>query len=232
MAEFARNELTNIAEHFVDISDVFTEDVDADGLQTMLAAFFNISHLTSGEAFIVNHLGMVECSAKHSAEVGKWEKLHISEPSHLATGAMHTLQTEFTISGQDSQVIMKYAFPLRVRGLALGVVELSDTNAQPLPEFIIVALQNLADLAASVIDRTHCINQTRSLVGQLQTALNSRIVLEQAKGVLAERLHVDCPVAFKYLRNQARREQIPLHQVAQRIISDLPPHGQPMKVAN
>ena len=61
--------------------------------------------------------------------------------------------------------------------------------------------------------------QTRTLVSQLQGALDSRVVLEQAKGILAERLKVDFPTAFQELRNTARREQRPIHHVAAEIVS-------------
>lgn len=232
MSDFYDPEFSHIAEYFVDISDVFTDEVDAEGLQTLLAAFFSISHLQSGEAFLIGHAGLIEQAISYSSHNSEWNINGKHEPSHLATRALHTLQTEFTVSGHDSSISMKYAFPLRVRGSALGVIELSDSSSSPIDATTLSTLQNLADLAASVIDRTHCINQTRSLVGQLQTALNSRVVLEQAKGVLAERMQVDFPLAFKFLRNQARREQLPLHQVAQRIITELPQQNQSMKVAN
>ena len=226
------SDLLKIVELFVDVSDVFTDDVDADGLQTLLGAFFTISQLSAGEAFLFNHAGFSDLAVRYSTDTRSWNHMKSFEPSHLAVRAMQTLQTEFTISGQNSVVIMKYVFPLRVKGQALGAVELTDSATLPLGETSLITLQNLADLSASVIDRTHCIHQTRSLVGQLQTALNSRVILEQAKGVLAERMQVDFPVAFKFLRNRARQEQLPLHQVAQRIISELPQQNHSMKVAN
>lgn len=54
---------------------------------------------------------------------------------------------------------------------------------------------------------------------QLQTALDSRIVIEQAKGVLAERESISPGVAFDKMRRQARSRRIKLHEVAAEIIS-------------
>lgn len=52
-------------------------------------------------------------------------------------------------------------------------------------------------------------------VGQLQTALDSRIVIEQAKGILAERLAVSIEDAFDILRSAARSHRVKIHEVAQ-----------------
>jgi AmiR/NasT family two-component response regulator len=56
------------------------------------------------------------------------------------------------------------------------------------------------------------------LTEQLQTALNSRILIEQAKGVLAERLHLDVADAFALLRNGARSHNRRLSDLAQAIV--------------
>jgi AmiR/NasT family two-component response regulator len=58
------------------------------------------------------------------------------------------------------------------------------------------------------------------IVEQLQGALNSRVVIEQAKGVLFERLHVDMHEAFALLRTYARRTNRRLTDVALDVIND------------
>jgi AmiR/NasT family two-component response regulator len=56
------------------------------------------------------------------------------------------------------------------------------------------------------------------LAAQLQTALDSRVVIEQAKGVLAERLGFDMNTAFSTLRNVARRANRRLSEVAREVV--------------
>jgi AmiR/NasT family two-component response regulator len=66
------------------------------------------------------------------------------------------------------------------------------------------------------------------LTEQLQTALNSRVLIEQAKGVLAERLHLDVDDAFALLREQARRHNQRLSDLAQAVVDGsepTPPHS-------
>jgi len=56
-------------------------------------------------------------------------------------------------------------------------------------------------------------------VDQLQTALDSRIVIEQAKGMLAERLGIGVEDAFELLRSTARSRRIRLHDLAQQLLA-------------
>jgi acyl-CoA reductase-like NAD-dependent aldehyde dehydrogenase len=60
----------------------------------------------------------------------------------------------------------------------------------------------------------------RERVEQLETALQTRIVIEQAKGVLAERLHVHLEDAFSVLRLAARNERMKIHALAKRVVED------------
>ena len=60
----------------------------------------------------------------------------------------------------------------------------------------------------------------RLLADQLQVALNNRVVIEQAKGVLSERAHVDMDAAFQLLRRYARDHNRRLAEVARALIRD------------
>lgn len=64
------------------------------------------------------------------------------------------------------------------------------------------------------------VEQLRERTAQLQYALESRIVIEQAKGVLAERYRTDTDTAFELLRHAARSEQMRLHLLACQVVSD------------
>jgi len=70
-----------------------------------------------------------------------------------------------------------------------------------------------SDLAAEL-------EEARVKIAQLEHALKSRIVIEQAKGIIAERLGVEVDVAFDLLRSAARSHRIKIHAVAERVVDE------------
>jgi hypothetical protein len=81
-----------------------------------------------------------------------------------------------------------------------------------------VTAQSFADAAALGLYNHRAHDQFRTLSGQLQHALTSRVHIEQAKGILAERRRVSVDEAFDVLRGYARRNRLPLDSVARSII--------------
>jgi len=79
-----------------------------------------------------------------------------------------------------------------------------------------VAPSDTAVVVAVLRDR---VVKLSTQVEQLQTALDSRVVIEQAKGMLAERLGVGVGDAFELLRGTARRRRIRLHDLAQQLLA-------------
>ena len=78
--------------------------------------------------------------------------------------------------------------------------------------------QALADAAAVGLQNHRTYAQFRILAGQLQDALSSRVRIEQAKGMLAERWNTGADQAFIALRQYARRRRLPLDRVASAVI--------------
>jgi GAF domain-containing protein len=78
-----------------------------------------------------------------------------------------------------------HALPLRLRGEAIGALNLFHRTPGPLPEADLLLGQALADVATIGILQERAIRRSEVLTEQLQTALTSRVVVEQAKGVLA-----------------------------------------------
>jgi GAF domain-containing protein len=113
-----------------------------------------------------------------------------------------------------------HALPLRLRGEAIGGMNLFHTRPGPLPEADLRLGQALADVATIGILQERTIRQGEVLTQQLQNALNSRVVIEQAKGVLAQLGNVPMETAFEHLRHYARNRNTLLGNVARRIVAD------------
>jgi GAF domain-containing protein len=110
-----------------------------------------------------------------------------------------------------------HALPLRLRGQAIGALNLFHRAPGPLPEDDLVLGQALADVATIGILSERLIRRGEAVNEQLQTALNSRVVIEQAKGVLAQHAGVDMNQAFDLLRRYARGNNLRLADVARRL---------------
>jgi GAF domain-containing protein len=112
-----------------------------------------------------------------------------------------------------------HALPMRLRGTVIGALNLFRTGEGSLDEADIDAAQALADVATIAILQHRATLDAQVLNEQLNHALNSRIVIEQAKGVLAERTGSDMEQAFTRLRTHARNHNLRLADVARNVIS-------------
>jgi GAF domain-containing protein len=114
-----------------------------------------------------------------------------------------------------------HAVPLRLREQTVGGLNLFTTGTRRgLGGDELRIAQALADVATIAILQQRSISRTSLLAEQLQTALNSRIVVEQAKGVLAERGGLDMQGAFNRLRGYARGHQEKLSDVAAAVVRE------------
>ncbi|HZN77635.1 MAG TPA: GAF and ANTAR domain-containing protein [Micromonosporaceae bacterium] len=111
-----------------------------------------------------------------------------------------------------------HALPMRLRDEVIGALNLFDTEPVELNSGTLRIGQALADVATIGLLQQRAIHRRDVLTEQLQTALSSRILIEQAKGVLAERHHLDLDTAFTLLRSGARSRSRRLSDLAQAIV--------------
>jgi len=111
-----------------------------------------------------------------------------------------------------------HALPMRLRGTVIGALNLFHVHAGDLRQADLHAAQAMADVATIAILQHRATHEAQLLNEQLDHALNSRIVIEQAKGMLAERLDIDVETAFATLRNHARNHNLRLVDVADNVI--------------
>jgi GAF domain-containing protein len=111
-----------------------------------------------------------------------------------------------------------HALPLRLRGQAIGALNLFDREPGPLPEPDLALGQALADVATIGILQERAIRRVEVVNEQLQMALTSRVIIEQAKGVLSQYFKEDVGEAFERLRRYARSRNEKLALVAGRAV--------------
>jgi GAF domain-containing protein len=103
---------------------------------------------------------------------------------------------------------------MRLRDNVIGSLNLFGAGPSPLPQADILVAQGLADVATVSLLQERAAREARVLSDQLTAALDSRVVVEQAKGVLAEQANLGMEEAFEWLRRYAREHDMRLSVVA------------------
>jgi transcriptional regulator with GAF, ATPase, and Fis domain len=144
---------------------------------------------------------------------------HSGEP--VSAGDL-TLQPQrwplFAEAALDTGYRSVHALPMRLRHQILGALNLFSERQGALGEPAARLGQALADMATITILHERALRESELVAAQLQTALVSRVVIEQAKGVLAERGDLTMDNAFQVLRKHARDHNLRLHDVARGIV--------------
>jgi GAF domain-containing protein len=113
------------------------------------------------------------------------------------------------------------AVPMHLRGQVIGALNLFRNGSGPIPAGDLRSAQALADVATLGILQHRLNSEAHLVTEQLESALNSRIVIEQAKGMLAERAAVDVDEAFSLLRRYARNHNRHLSGVAREVLDGI-----------
>ena len=118
-----------------------------------------------------------------------------------------------------------HAIPMRLRDQVIGTLNLFGSAPDGLDPAVARAARALVDIATIGILQERASREQEIVAGQLQVALNSRVIIEQAKGILAERLRVTPDQAFIVLRAYSRNHNHPLTQLAGDVISGTVRHS-------
>ena len=125
---------------------------------------------------------------------------------------------DFAPRASDSGFRMMCAVPLRVRTDVIGAMNLFRGTDAPFTADEMDIAQAMAEMAAIGLIQERAIRKRTVLTEQLQNALTSRVILEQAKGMLAEYLKMSVDDAFQLLRNYARTRNRKLSDVARDVV--------------
>jgi GAF domain-containing protein len=202
--------LHNLADHTAAVSDAASVGLmlaDEDGnLQYMAASTESARHL---ELFQLQH-----------DEGPCLECYHTGRPITVADlGEDDARWPAFTPRAYEAGVRSVHAFPMRLRDRVIGALNVFDQDPMPFRPEDVKIVQALADVATIAIIQERAISRAETLTEQLQGALNSRIVIEQAKGMIAQRSGLDVETAFDRLREYARSNQVRLADLARAVVS-------------
>jgi len=235
MTEVAADREAVLIRAFVGLADTLVDDYDIIDLLDRLAGY-SVELLAADSAgiLLVDAQTNLRVVASTNEETGWMELLQLEanegpcvecfrsgapvSVTDLADAAARW--PRFVASMRDHGTYRSvHAVPLRLRGEAIGALNLFHRQPGPLPDADLALAQALADVATIGILSERAIRRGEVLNEQLQTALNSRVIIEQAKGVLAQRGDLSMDGAFDRLRSYARHHNLRLTDVARQIVT-------------
>jgi GAF domain-containing protein len=222
-----------LARTFVDLVDTLVDDFDVVDLLTLVAErCVEVLEVTAAGLMLVAPEGDLRLVAFSSEAVRVVELFELQAEegpcldAYRSGAAIVNLDLtkvgsrwpNFTPVALEAGFKSVQALPMRLRGVIIGALNLFRAEEGDMEESDIVAAQALADVATIAILHHRAASEAQVVNEQLTLALNSRIVIEQAKGVLAERAGLDMDHAFARLRRYARDHNLRLVEVARGVV--------------
>ncbi len=126
---------------------------------------------------------------------------------------------EFSASATRGSIAGIAAVPMRLADQIIGALNLYSAGPREWSDEDMAVAAVLADVATSYVVNASKLRQQQQLSEQLQGALQSRVVIEQAKGIIAEQHSVTIDEAYQLIRSHARNNNASLRAVAEAIVS-------------
>lgn len=218
-----------LVEAFVELADTLVAEFDAiDLLHTLTSRTVELLDVSAAGIMMSDQRGGLQVVASSSEEARLLELFELQNDegpcldcfrsglpvSHDGLPAMRSAWPEFTRQLEAVGFSSAQAVPLRLRSETIGALNLFRTDPGVVSAADLRVAQGLADVATIGLLQERVITSRDVLAEQLQTALNSRILIEQAKGVVAERTGLPMAEAFQVLRAHARNNGRRLSDVA------------------
>lgn len=227
------NGTSRLAQVFVELADTLVEEFDVVDLMHVLAER-SVELLEADAAGLMladqrGELQLMACTLERARMLELFE-LQIQEGPCFESFVTGTAITNvdlseayerwpvFTPAAVEAGFRSTHALPMRLRGQVIGALNLFTDQQVTFDQDAIAVAQAMADVATIGLLHERNLHEQTLLSEQLQTALHSRVLIEQAKGVLAARANVSVSEAFNHMRAQARRDGITLTATAQAVV--------------
>lgn len=226
-----------IAQTFVDLADTLVLGFDAiDFLHTLTERCVELLDVDAVGILLADQRGALNLVAASTEQARMLELFQLQDEEGPCLDCFSTGQPvgcadlaeepqrwpRFTVAARDQGFAAVHAVPMRLREQVIGALNLFRTSTGAIPPDAIALAQSFANVATISLLQVRALRQSEMVAEQLQNALNSRIMIEQAKGILTERLHIGVADAFSLMRTYARNTNQFLSDVAQQVIARSP----------
>jgi GAF domain-containing protein len=225
-----------LAKVFVEVADTLVDEFDLIEFLHMLAdRVAGLVDASSVGLLLADHHGQLQFMAASEESVRILELFQIQNDEGPCLDAYRTAEPvvnadlrtaadrwpRFAPRATADGFWSVHAFPLRLRAEVIGALNVfGDGAASVLDDADVQIVQALADVAAIGLLQERAIRRGEVLTEQLQGALNTRVVIEQAKGAVAQARGISVDEAFTMIRRYARNNNRRLSEVAQAIATD------------
>ena len=221
----------DVVRSLVEMADTLVDDYDVVDLLTGLAdRCVNLLGVSAAGVMLVSPEGSLGLVASSSEAMRLLELFELQAQEGPCLDAFRTGQPvehesleagrwpSFSAAALQAGFQSAFALPLRLREVTLGALNLLSVTRAPMDEADVIVARAFADLATLSIVQHRASADAHRLNEQLSGALTSRIVIEQAKGVISERAGIDLAEAFSRLRAYARSSNLRLTDAARAAI--------------
>lgn len=223
-----------LVETFVELADTLIDDFDViDFLTVLVDRSVELLDIDAAGLLLADQHGRLQVIASSNEHVRLLElfQLQNDEGPCLDAYATGVAVSEGDLTVVDGRwprfapaavaagFVAVDALPMRLRDQVIGALNLFQRHAGTLAGTALRTAQALVDVATIGLLQERAIRRQEIVTEQLQAALTSRVIIEQAKGLIAERLGVDMDTAFVALRGYARNNNRKLSEVAETVIA-------------
>ena len=231
-----------LSDTFVELADTMVADFDViDFLQLLTDRSVTLLSASAAGVMLADPRGELRVAASSNEAAGLLELFQLQNDQGPCLDCFRTGQPvtavdlagpgqrwpRFAAAATQAGFRTVEALPMRLRDQVIGALNLFRADPGPFDAADLRLGQALADVATIGLLHERNVRRSETVAEQLQGALNSRVIIEQAKGKLAERLGMDMEQSFAMLRDYARNSNQRLTDVARNIITsataDFPP---------
>lgn len=218
---------------FVEIADSLVLGYDiADVLHTLAVRCVEIFGVSDAGIMLNDEDGALHAVASSSENVQSMHLLQLQTESGPCWEAARTgaavhvpdLEAEaerwpeYVARGLELGLRSVHALPLRLRDRTIGALNVFRDTKGSLDQEDLKAIQALADVATISLLQARAVEEAEESVGHLQIALDSRVLIEQAKGIVSNNLDLEMSRSFQLLRTHARSHNLKLTEVCKQVI--------------
>jgi GAF domain-containing protein len=222
-----------LARTLVELADTLVDDFDIVELLTVLTdRCVEVLDVSTAGLMLVSTAGDLRVVSSSSEAMRVLELFEVQAQQGPCLDAYRTGQAvvnqdlathsdrwpAFAAEALDAGFHSVHALPMRLRGTVIGALNLFRSQPGAMTEEDVYVAQAFADVATIAVLQHRAALEAQTLNDQLDQALNSRVVIEQAKGMVAERLGLDMEHAFNALRGHARNHNLRLAALANDVI--------------